>query len=162
MPPGGEIYKAQEETSTYRFSIKWRRRKADGLDMTVVNLSARHLGGPFNRQSMVRTLLAPAPNTHLCDTKKHQNAANVERRPHPIVSQIDALDTIAFRARTTAPDLSLTPTAFPPSTTISCTCDFSSTLPPSFSMPLTYANEGAYKTGANPQEQTCVIPTVSN
>lgn len=56
---------------------------------------------------------------------------------YPMVSQIDALDTTAFRARTTAPDLSLTPTALPPSTTISWTCDFSSTLPPSFSMPLT-------------------------
>lgn len=54
-----------------------------------------------------------------------------------MVSQMDALDTTAFRARTTAPDLSLTPTALPPSTTISWTCDFSSTLPPSFSIPLT-------------------------
>lgn len=60
------------------------------------------------------------------------------RFSHPIVSHIDALETTAFLARMTAPDLSLTPTALPPSTTISSTCDLSSTLPPSFSMPLTY------------------------
>ncbi len=127
----------------------------DGLDAQAVNLSSKgapntSAGHSFDKHGAQGTVIPQHPTTTFAAPKHARAPLNVERRPHPMVSQIDALDTTAFRARMTAPDRSLTPTAFPPSTTIAWTCDFSSTLPPSFSMPFTYAKGGVSTIGTTP------------